>query len=260
MIVSDVLHEIELGVWKAILTHLIRMLVAIGRSSVEEMNHRYVFLLLVRPLFTFFRFQKMPRFGRDTIRKINKNVSLLQNLAAWDYEDFLQVSLPVFENLFGIHDKHILDLLFNLNALHSFAKLRLHSDLSLVILDDHMTQFGKSLQKFKNDVCPDFKTKSLAKEAGARHRRIARNCFRHGPSSKGKEKVVDDEESSKKNFNINTYKIHALGSYGRFIRMFGTTDSYSTQVVSVFFSNPCISLFINISQGRTGASTCEAVL
>jgi len=33
--------------------------------------------------------------------------------------------------------------------------------------------------------------------------------------------------------NLQTYKLHALGDYAAHIRMYGTTDSYSTQVVSL---------------------------
>jgi hypothetical protein len=35
-----------------------------------------------------------------------------------------------------------------------------------------------------------------------------------------------------KAFNLNTYKFHALGDYASTIRQFGTTDSYSTEMVS----------------------------
>ena len=40
MFVPDVLHEFELGVWKAIFTHLIRILVAEGGEAVNNMNER----------------------------------------------------------------------------------------------------------------------------------------------------------------------------------------------------------------------------
>jgi hypothetical protein len=36
-----------------------------------------------------------------------------------------------------------------------------------------------------------------------------------------------------KTFNLQTYKIHALGDYVEAIKTFGTTDSYSTEVVSI---------------------------
>jgi len=34
-------------------------------------------------------------------------------------------------------------------------------------------------------------------------------------------------------FNLFTVKLHFLGDYVRHIRLFGTTDSYSTQLVSL---------------------------
>jgi len=40
MLVVDLLHEFELGVWKAILTHLIRILYAKGEDAVGLMNSR----------------------------------------------------------------------------------------------------------------------------------------------------------------------------------------------------------------------------
>lgn len=45
MFVVDMLHEFELGVWKAIFIHLIRMLVTIPGNVIQEFNHRYVFVL-----------------------------------------------------------------------------------------------------------------------------------------------------------------------------------------------------------------------
>ena len=36
----------------------------------------------------------------------------------------------------------------------------------------------------------------------------------------------------RRTFNMSTYKIHALGDYPRAIWMFGTTDGFTTQVVS----------------------------
>ncbi|KAE9387588.1 hypothetical protein BT96DRAFT_960362 [Gymnopus androsaceus JB14] len=41
LLVPDVLHELELGVWKAILLHLIRMVHCLGSKNVQEMNRRY---------------------------------------------------------------------------------------------------------------------------------------------------------------------------------------------------------------------------
>jgi hypothetical protein len=44
MLVVDLLHEFELGVWKALFTHLIRILYAAAPHSslVAELDRRYV--------------------------------------------------------------------------------------------------------------------------------------------------------------------------------------------------------------------------
>lgn len=36
------MHELELGVWKALLIHLIRILHSLGSQRIEEFNSRYV--------------------------------------------------------------------------------------------------------------------------------------------------------------------------------------------------------------------------
>ena len=40
MFVPDLLHEFELGVWKATFTHLMRILYAYGDNTIQELNRR----------------------------------------------------------------------------------------------------------------------------------------------------------------------------------------------------------------------------
>lgn len=40
MIVPDLLHEFELGVWKAVFTHLMRILHAAGGDAISTLNKR----------------------------------------------------------------------------------------------------------------------------------------------------------------------------------------------------------------------------
>jgi hypothetical protein len=40
MFVVDLLHELELGVWKALFTHLMRILFAAGGTAIQELNFR----------------------------------------------------------------------------------------------------------------------------------------------------------------------------------------------------------------------------
>ena len=47
MLVVDLLHEFELGVWKAVFSHLMRILYAAGASgcAVAELDQRFVIVL-----------------------------------------------------------------------------------------------------------------------------------------------------------------------------------------------------------------------
>ena len=40
LFVVDLLHEFELGVWKAIFTHLLRILYAVGGDRIQELDKR----------------------------------------------------------------------------------------------------------------------------------------------------------------------------------------------------------------------------
>jgi hypothetical protein len=100
MLVVDLLHEFELGVWKALFTHLIRMLFAAAPhgSLVAELDRRYVNFSTIgyRKLINFpvtTRFRAMPTFGSSTIRRFATNASEMKKLAARDFEDLLQVGL-----------------------------------------------------------------------------------------------------------------------------------------------------------------------
>ena len=42
MFVPDLMHEFDLGVWKATFTHLMRILYAFGDDRIQRLNQRYV--------------------------------------------------------------------------------------------------------------------------------------------------------------------------------------------------------------------------
>ncbi len=92
MFVPDLLHEFELGVWKAVFTHLIRLLYACGGDKIQILNSRYAsFSCLLFYILTHSRYRQIPTFGRDTIHRFDANVSAMKKLAARDWEDLLQV-------------------------------------------------------------------------------------------------------------------------------------------------------------------------
>lgn len=64
MLCVDILHEFELGVWKALLQHLIRMLHAAGEPEIVELDRRY-FRLLVLTITWGLMLVFEPDFGRS---------------------------------------------------------------------------------------------------------------------------------------------------------------------------------------------------
>ncbi|KAG6823422.1 hypothetical protein H0H92_010275 [Tricholoma furcatifolium] len=242
MFVIDQMHEIELGVWKHLFIHLLRILESLQQPQIHELDRR---ALAPRS------FQKVPTFGADTIRKFGKKVSELKKMAARDYEDILQVAIPIFEGLLdGPHDLTISDLLFRFAYWHGLAKLRLHSDRTLEILDQQTSLIGHSLRAFKDTTCPSFQTRELKRELEARSRRQAskpKSGLPRATNSGGKSKGMPPYCSSPwtclmrqapapdprlKQFTLNGYKLHAMGDYVASIREYGTTDSYSTELVT----------------------------
>ncbi|KIJ17498.1 hypothetical protein PAXINDRAFT_110880 [Paxillus involutus ATCC 200175] len=213
LFIVDLLHEFELGVWKAIFTHLMRILHAAGGTAVQELNWRY---------------RSIKMFGRGTIRRFHKNVSAMKRLAARDFEDLLQCAIPTFEGLLpDPHNKVLLDLLFDLSTWHAFTKLRMHTDDTLSFFDIATTSLSKAVRQFQRTTCSFYHTTELPQEYASRGRRQAALAAKQPNSSAGKALTAPKA----KKLNLTTYKYHALGDYPDTIRRYGTTDSYSTQTL-----------------------------
>jgi hypothetical protein len=142
----------------------------------------------------------------------------------------------------------------------------MHTDTTLTLMEAVTTKLGQDLRKFRDQTCTAFATFELPREAAARNRRKQKaqppkDSTGLVPSSTGPTASQDviapvagpsnhsrapptlfppapdvpippPKERRRKKFNMATYKFHALGDYVQTIRMFGTTDSYSTQTVS----------------------------
>ncbi|KAH7919092.1 hypothetical protein BV22DRAFT_1185026, partial [Leucogyrophana mollusca] len=224
MIVVDLLHEFELGVWKSLLTHLVRILHACGPHAVLEFNKR---------------FRDVAPFGRSTIWRFARNVADMSKLAARDFEDILQCCIPCFDGLFPApHNDTILELLYVMAYWHSLAKLRMHTDSSLKLLELATTLLGQRIRFFAEDTSKHFRTIETDKEYRARMRATQRRCEKAagtvssnpGPAlSDAATSVASMGSKQPRSFSLQTSKLHALGDYVRQIRQFGTTDSFSTQ-------------------------------
>jgi hypothetical protein len=179
-----------------------------------------------------------------------------------------------------------MNLLYRLAEWHALAKLRMHTDSTLKLLDSVTTLLGRELRRFRDITCKAFVTLELEKEEKARIRQQDRDRAKAkslapttdarqalssatdldrpdlvGTSSTQPVPLTTKPPRKKKQLNMATYKFHALGDYARTIRMFGTTDSYSTQTVSIFFGittgGRCLRIF---PVGRAGASPCQTAV
>ena len=108
----------------------------------------------------------------------------------------------------------------------------MHTDKTLEVLELVSRSLGSQLRIFTRDTCPAFSTRELRHEAESRRRRQAREGAQCTARNQGTSVTVTGERRPKL-LNLQTYKLHALGDYAAHIRMYGTTDSYSTQVVSL---------------------------
>jgi hypothetical protein len=101
----------------------------------------------------------------------------------------------------------------------------MHTDTTLNILSQVTTSLGNSIREFEEKTCAMYQTQELEREQAARYRR--RETAIGGLSA------APNDKRKTRHLNLETYKLHALGDYVATIRRFGTTDSYSTQPVSL---------------------------
>jgi hypothetical protein len=123
----------------------------------------------------------------------------------------------------------VLDLLFELAVWHGYAKLRLHTEVTLGLFETATKSLGVALRQFQGRTCTAFATVELPQEEAARGRRTA------ALAAKGKSRTLNGKAKARckaKMFNLSTYKLHALGDYPATISRYGPTDNYTTQVVS----------------------------
>ena len=120
------------------------------------------------------------------------------------------------------HNDAILDLVFVMGCWHAYAKLRLHTERTLSSFEQLTADLGVLLRHFTLVTSPAFNTVELPRESAARLRRAANNPGGRASGSGG---------ARVKTFNLNTYKIHALGDYPQTIQERGTTDNYTSQRV-----------------------------
>jgi hypothetical protein len=127
-------------------------------------------------------------------------------------------------------------LLYRTAEWHALGKLRMHTDATLKHLESLTKEFGLLMRQFRDITCRSFETVELARERAAQIRQ------RQHDQAKTLNLNTGSMSSSQKykTLNLLTPKFHFLGDYVQNIRLFGCTDSFSTQVVCTnpFFLEP----------------------
>ena len=137
-----------------------------------------------------------------------------------------------------------MDLLFEMATWHFLAKLRLHTETTVKSLMTSTTRLGTALRKFVAVTCDAYLTKDLPSEEAARGRRQAALALKKGMNGKQATKPSESSTSAReRKFNLSAYKPHAIPDYALYIRLYGTTDGFTSQVVSCsssYDANGCL--------------------
>lgn len=246
----DLLHEFEIGVWKGLFAHLIRILHAASTTQqklVVELDSRCAPLFEMRDTFAnAYHFQisscthvwagHNPPFHLQPFRTQAAGCSRLRGFVAGE-SNFpcnkycllisFQCAMPAFDGLLPEpHNAVILDLLFLCGTWHAYAKLRLHTDSTLASLDLVGRALCQAINKFVEVTCNAYKTKALPKESAARARRSrAGNRQTQQPPHKKQRTTqaapaIPDAAASEVNvtegmrkYNQETIKAHGIPDY-----------------------------------------------
>jgi hypothetical protein len=118
----------------------------------------------------------------------------------------------------------LLDTLYVLCFWHSLAKMRVHTESTLVIFEDATVALGWHVRRLTVAIDSVFQVKESQREYSARKKRAAKKAAPGATAVPDSRKVVT--------LNLNTIKFHTIGYYPFYIRRHGTSDGTSTQIVS----------------------------
>lgn len=123
---------------------------------------------------------------------------------------------------------------------HALAKLRRHTSASVDALKHTTTRLGHELRKFRQYTSEievyETPKELLNRKKRARTRARPRAALKLDPDCFDEADAaaqIPSESRPQKYFNLETSKLHALGDYAEMIETVGTTDSVSTQTVSL---------------------------
>lgn len=121
-------------------------------------------------------------------------------------------------------------MLYSLAYWHALAKMRLHTESSVKMLEEAHTAMSHRLRYFATVIAPSFDTYETDRE----HAKRVRDQAQHPSTTTGT--VPSAPGKKRRAFHLNFIKIHLIGYLPLYIRRVGTSDSYSTVIASIFTS------------------------
>ena len=125
---------------------------------------------------------------------------------------------------------------------HALAKLQIHTNKTLNLLEAAMATLTNTMRHFLRETCEAITTWELKKEVAACGQCKAALAVKGDScAAKGKATTV----ARLKKLNLATYKYHSLANYAETIQRFRPTDNYNTQIVgmsSIYSALPLILL------------------
>lgn len=133
----------------------------------------------------------------------------------------------------------VLDVIWYMAMWHALAKLRLHTDSTLQVLELVTVLMGRSVRLFSRESAK-LDVRDLSGEEAARGRRSA--ASRAKTTEKGKQSAKpgtskpsagdsNTRQDKRRILNLKMFKFHNTGHLVSAIRRFGTSDNYTTQIV-----------------------------
>ncbi|EFI26951.1 ubiquitin and ribosomal protein S27a [Coprinopsis cinerea okayama7 len=227
-LVVDLMHEFELGVWRTLFTHLIRILEAEDRISKRS-------------------YRLMSPFGIDTIRKFTSNMSEMKRLGARDYENLLQETCSAYDTR-ETSKEHAARLKRIAKSTKTHQPSQLQQPTGTHHVDPPQIPMPGSFSAVSANETPASVRERLPRPSqnpppapSVQSNVSAPVHLRHSPAqdppatdpsyveSNTSVPAPDSKGRLRKTLNLNTYKYHALCDYVETIRRFGTTDSYTSE-------------------------------
>ena len=137
-----------------------------------------------------------------------------------------QCAIPAFEGLLPTqYDKIVMTLLYRLAEWHALAKLRMHTETTLDLLDSITTILGQEFRQFRRTVCSAYATKDLPKEHAAHQRKKQRDIAKAVTNNTTSDAYGSSSEGAKSSPVSQQTQISQPKEPGKFLQVRKISDS-----------------------------------